>query len=295
MIPLANLALFAACGLALGLAARRWPRLGGRFAIFMLCFLAALELLLVVPGLYTLTYLLLACGIASAAARLVNAQTVRVCRGARRTFPWLLGVLLALLCFSFGREFYREQLRLGGSQCSWTSRGPECALDRAGYGGADALGLHGYHRDTSPNLVRLAAKGVRFDQASATAALDLAIACKHVYWTMASSAWRQPVQATRRAVSDARRAVWRGGVTSPAGLWPTRFSVIRTTVWLGALIITRTFRFHRSRCSRAGNLSERLLGFVDTARFKLAEVWGDRCGALPARARRSQRQSGRDS
>ena len=34
---------------------------------------------------------------------------------------------------------------------------------------ADALSLYGYHRDTSPNLVRLARQGVRFDQASATA------------------------------------------------------------------------------------------------------------------------------
>ena len=34
---------------------------------------------------------------------------------------------------------------------------------------ADRLSLHGYKRDTTPNLVRLARKGVRFDQARSTA------------------------------------------------------------------------------------------------------------------------------
>ena len=131
MTPLAIMLVFAAFGCCWGPVRRTLAQCAGAGSYrFLLCGLVAFELLLAVRGLYTLTYLLLACGIASLTARVFKARTGRVCLHARRAFPWLLGVLAALVCVSYGRELYREHLALTRSlpaaaparcpTCSWS-------------------------------------------------------------------------------------------------------------------------------------------------------------------------------
>ena len=136
MTPLAIMLVFAAFGLVLGLLRRTWPNAnaGGRLVLFLLGCLVAFELLLVVPGLYTLTYVLLACGIASLTARVIKAQTASACRWARRAFPWLLGVLAVLVCVSYGRELYFEHR--GAKKPSGCGAGRRSQRDpgRAGHG-----------------------------------------------------------------------------------------------------------------------------------------------------------------
>ena len=74
MIPVSNLLIFAACGLLLALAARLAPRFGARLGLFLLPFLASLGVLLAIPGLYPIASLLLACGIAYRASRLMRSH-----------------------------------------------------------------------------------------------------------------------------------------------------------------------------------------------------------------------------
>ena len=55
---------------------------------------------------------------------------------------------------------------------------------------ADALSCMGYHRETTPNLDALAARGIIFQQAYAPRGLDLALARQHVHWPVAQRAVR---------------------------------------------------------------------------------------------------------
>ena len=51
--------------------------------------------------------------------------------------------------------------------------------------GADHLSLFGYNRPTSPTIDELATRGICFDPGAGDLVVDSAIACKHVYRTMA--------------------------------------------------------------------------------------------------------------
>jgi arylsulfatase A-like enzyme len=168
MIPAAELIYFGACGVFLGFCARFWPKAARPIAAYLLCGLAALELIVYVRDLHRLTYILLACGFASLAAPFVRAKIRhRPLRpgGALCSF---IALIAALACFSYGRALVREHracARLGQAPAG----APNVLLIVLDTVRADALSLYGYARDTSPNLARLARRGVRFDRARATA------------------------------------------------------------------------------------------------------------------------------
>jgi arylsulfatase A-like enzyme len=96
------------------------------------------------------------------AGRLLSARARGLDRLVRRSLPVPLVLLAATVAVCYGRG-------------AWTTSRPAppsgarnvllVVLDTVR---ADRLSLYGYSRDTSPNLARLAARGVRFDRALAT-------------------------------------------------------------------------------------------------------------------------------
>jgi arylsulfatase A-like enzyme len=86
----------------------------------------------------------------------------------RRTSPLLVGSLLAIALLTWGGRAWSEY-RAVANLPSPPSDARNVLLIVWDTVRAGNLSLHGYSRRTSPNLARLASRGVRFDQAFATA------------------------------------------------------------------------------------------------------------------------------
>ena len=168
MIPIANLVLFLAWGLVVGLLGRVWPSFGTRRIVLLLSFPAFLALLLLLPGLYRFACLALAAGFSSVAARWVPAPSGRFLRLVNTSLPALL-VVSAMFSGWKG-----SQVVLGEQWASAASPSPRpgamnVLLIVTDTVRADRLSLHGYERKTTANLERLAPRAIRFDQARSTA------------------------------------------------------------------------------------------------------------------------------
>ena len=131
-------------------------------------FPACLAPLLVFPGLYRIAYIALAAALATWVARWILAVHGRFYRLVTTSLP----VLFVVSCLFAGWK---------GSQIALGEQWANSALPRPQKEGmnvlllvmdtvrADHLSLYGYKRETTPDLKRMAAKGIRFDQAQATA------------------------------------------------------------------------------------------------------------------------------
>ena len=204
MIPLANLVLFVGWGLFVVLLGRVWRRVRGEASVFLLCFPACLAPLLVFPGLYRIAYLAVAAALATRVTRRISAGPDRFSRLVTASLPFLL---LGSCLFAGWK----------GSQIALGEQWAIAALPRPTSGGmnilllvmdtvrADRLSLHGYGRDTSPNLRRVAAKGVRFDQGASDRALDASITCEHVNGIVAASDRRVRESSPRPGLPDPGR------------------------------------------------------------------------------------------
>jgi len=116
--------------------------------------------------------LLLCAGLAVQSARLVGRHRRAFIRLVRRTVPLLAGALLTVMLTTIGAR-------------AWSEHRATAALSPAPPGArnvllivwdtvrAESLSLHGYERPTSPNLERLASRGVRFDLAFSTSSWTL--------------------------------------------------------------------------------------------------------------------------
>jgi arylsulfatase A-like enzyme len=164
MIPVADGLIFMACGLTLFVSVRVVPRRFSRLAPLLPAFLTAIALLLTIPGLSMIACTTLAAGLAAAIMRAVDTHR----RGFRRLMRLSLPILLVCTAGLTGWEALRTVVAK-----RWNTRMPAAAdprppnvllivLDTVR---GESLSLHGYNRDTSPNLVRLAKRGVRFEQA----------------------------------------------------------------------------------------------------------------------------------
>jgi arylsulfatase A-like enzyme len=171
--PLANLAFFLGLGLLLAGAIKIAPRATGWFGPRLMCACTLLSVLMAAwPPIYTSAWLLVAFG---AAVNLV--PRIEQFRWASRNWvPWsfvvMIGSVLALAGFvligdrlKLAREL-RRPLPPAGS--------PNILLVVLDTVRADRLSLYGYERPTTPNLERLAKRGIRFDLARATAPWTLA-------------------------------------------------------------------------------------------------------------------------
>ena len=168
MIPLSNLSIFLASGLLLGLLGWFRPALASRTAVVVFGFLCCLALLLTVPGLYAMAAISLAGGMAALIARRASKHPARFQRILAISIP-----VLAVTAFGFGGWDRLQAVLVDRSTApAATAIGADApnvlllVLDTVR---AESLSLYGYDRDTTPNLARLARRGIRFDQARSTA------------------------------------------------------------------------------------------------------------------------------
>ncbi|HEV8363275.1 MAG TPA: sulfatase, partial [Gemmatimonadaceae bacterium] len=149
----------------------RWLRPHWAFpaAVTVALFLALLEpFLLIRPRVHELALMILAAGVAVKAAMLVHEHP----RVARRTLQWLscgLAAIVVLGTVGFnGTRDWRERQSSGrlGAALDGAPNVLLLVLDTVR---ALSLSVYGYGRPTSPVLERLAARGVVFDRAVATA------------------------------------------------------------------------------------------------------------------------------
>jgi arylsulfatase A-like enzyme len=143
-------------------------------------FLAILALLLAIPGLHWLATLILAAGLSSALTRRISSNEARFARMIRLTLPALVVALSLILGTAAGRAALAGKgfATLGRDEMTAVTRGrlapksegrPNVLLIVLDTVRAESLSLYGAERKTSPRLVRLARRGVRFDQARAPA------------------------------------------------------------------------------------------------------------------------------
>ncbi len=177
LVPLANLLLFFVVGLFLAVITMIWPRRGGWLTPRLLCAGAVLPALMVAgPRIYTVAWLIVASGIAT---RLVpwlerwswadstDPRPARLRRWLRWSFPCLLGSVLVVAGVVVGEDWIKQWREVRRPLPSADS--PNILLIVLDTVRADHLSLYGYPRATSRALERLAQRGIRFDEARATA------------------------------------------------------------------------------------------------------------------------------
>jgi arylsulfatase A-like enzyme len=167
-IPTINLAVFGLVGLLLALLVRIRPRRAVRDSAGLLGGLALLTLLLTYRPLHALACVVLACGFAYHLACRIEAHLLAFGRLVRWSLPVLAACALGLVSLSIGRHVLRERRALA-SLSPTPSHAPNVLLVVLDTVRADRLSLYGYGRDTTPNLARLAHRGITFDQARSTA------------------------------------------------------------------------------------------------------------------------------
>jgi arylsulfatase A-like enzyme len=173
LIPAIDLVLFIGVGIGFALAMRRWPRRMGWWGPRLIITWAVLPgLSVAVPGIYLEAWLLVALGVAACLAPVVERHPA----GARRWMVRSAPVLLVLVLLQGGWILGSDRIK------QWHEAGrplppagsPNVLLIVLDTVGADHLSVYGYQRPTTPNLERLARRGIRFDRARAAAPWTLA-------------------------------------------------------------------------------------------------------------------------
>ncbi len=172
-IPTVNLVVFGLCGLGAALALRARPRLGVRGALGPLVFLATLTLLLSCRWLHVLACLVIAFLLACRLTLRIEARFPAFRRLVRWTLPALGGLAAVVIGLSLaGRMPGVLQAAAPAPAVGAADQdapGPNVFLVVLDTVRADHLSLLGYDRETSPNLSRLARRGITFKQARSTA------------------------------------------------------------------------------------------------------------------------------
>ncbi len=173
LVPVIDLWLFLGFGVLLALATRLWPRQAGWLSPRLIITWAVLPVLVEAGRrIYIEAWLIVAMGIAACLAPMLERHRA----GSRRWLALCVPILLVMVLLQAGWIFGSDRLK------QWREAGrpwappesPNVLLIVLDTVRADHLSLYGYRRPTSPNLERLAARGVRFDQARAAAPWTLA-------------------------------------------------------------------------------------------------------------------------
>jgi arylsulfatase A-like enzyme len=168
MIPLADVMILGGLGLIFAAGRLLGIRVLGALAPYGFCFLSAMALVLVFPGLTTITYAIISGGITAQVAPRLVAHAGKFRRLMRVGVPGLAAILALLLLTEIGREIVEEQLALARLPQA-PAGAPNVLFVVLDTVRAQSLSVHGYMRPTSPHLAALAARGIRFDRARATA------------------------------------------------------------------------------------------------------------------------------
>ena len=168
MAPLSDGFIVATVGLVLAVVALIAPRFGRRIAGIVLGVLAFGAILQRVPSLHEGAKWAFACGLGVQAARLARRHVVGFGRVLKRSLPALLAGMAILGPIEY-RRVIRAETRVLAALPAPPAEAPNVVLLVLDTVRADHLSLYGYDRLTSPNLARLAARGVRFDAARSPA------------------------------------------------------------------------------------------------------------------------------
>ena len=171
MIPTVHLGLFAGVGVAMAVVALRWRRAGWRGIVFASMFAIAVTAALTFRGLSPWACVLLALGLGWRLARHVGRREASF----RRLVRWTTPILAAVAAIVAGGSFSHEVVagRWSGSVPSGlpepTPGASNVLLIVLDTVRADRLSCQGYGRGTTPNLDRIAARGIRFERARSAA------------------------------------------------------------------------------------------------------------------------------
>ncbi len=172
LIPITNLCLFLVLGIVLCLIALVRPRRGRWLAARLLCALLFLpSVLIAVPQIYGLAWLVIALGVATNVVPMLERRAAVVGRLARLSFPAAALLVAILAGFLWGGDRLKE----------WRQRARPLPGDRSANVilivldavAAGHVSLYGYDRPTSPTLVELADRGIRFDSVQSTSSWTL--------------------------------------------------------------------------------------------------------------------------
>jgi arylsulfatase A-like enzyme len=168
MVPVSNGMIFLAAGLALGVLGFFCPRATARLRPHVLCFMGFLPLFLMIPGLLVTAPVALAGGFALVVGRRIAIHSHWFGRGVRSSLPCFLVGLASLSAWVSGKNLVTsEWARFGLSAPDL--KPTNVLLIVMDTVRAASLSLQGYERDTTPNLVRLARRAIRFEHARAPA------------------------------------------------------------------------------------------------------------------------------
>jgi arylsulfatase A-like enzyme len=214
--PVATVLFFGAAMAGLGLAAvlaRRRERLWAA-ATWVFGFLAAFAALYSYPQIQRLVSLLLSAAVATVLTRLNRTPTPARRRQTRWTAVILCLTTLGIAATSLARDALRERrLNQAAAGTPATPNVLFLVLDTVR---AISLSLYGYHRETTPELSRWAAKGVVFTRAYSTAPWTLpshASIMTGRWMHELSTDWMVPLDATYPTLAEVlgRRGYRTGG------------------------------------------------------------------------------------
>ncbi len=173
LVPLSNLSLFFVVGVFLAVATKLWPRPAGWVSPRLICAAALMPALMVAwPQIYAWAWLVVASGIAMRVVPWLERPALRWRRWVMLSVPALLGLVLVVAGFVYGGDWLKETREKAHPLPPPDS--PNVLLIVLDTVRADRLSLYGYPRATTPVLKRLAERGIRFDEARATAPWTLA-------------------------------------------------------------------------------------------------------------------------
>lgn len=172
-VGVANLIILASAGGICAVVAWIHPRSATlRVAFFALASLAMTSCLLIFQSLSALCVVIFSCGIAAALVRRVNPSGARFKRWVGTTLPPL--ALFPLVLFGYRHIIDSQSERAALMALPAPPRhAPNVVLVVLDTVRADALSCYGYNRRTTPNLDRLARRGVRYSQARSSASWTL--------------------------------------------------------------------------------------------------------------------------
>jgi len=173
--PLSDLLVFLLAGIALAIASLIIPRLPAiDLAVGLFAFLAILAWTLATffEDLANYAILLLTLGLTITFIRFYRKRATALIIFWRKSLPWLAASALLLFAIIQGGSWLRERIQLS-QLATPTSDSPNFLVIIVDALRADRLGSYGYHRETSPNIDRLAQEGVVFENAISPSAYTL--------------------------------------------------------------------------------------------------------------------------
>ena len=166
--PLSNLVFFLALGLVLSLAVKLSPRVGRWLGSRFICAAATFPVLMAVgPRIHAEAWILFGLGVAVQLIPIIERRITSLRWRFLWSFPLMLGLVILLASFVFVGDRLKQAREAGRPLPPANS--PNVLLIVLDTVRADHLSLYGYGRSTTPTLERLATRGIRFDEARATA------------------------------------------------------------------------------------------------------------------------------